>query len=66
MKRGDVGVPRTGTPGALGDPDQPASGTGVPAIADDDVLREQSADDSNLRPPAAAPGNTRAASPAAG
>ena len=43
MKRGDVGVARTGTPGG---PDQPASGNGGPAIAGDDALREQSADDS--------------------
>ena len=46
MKRGDLGVPRTGTPGAPGDRDQPASGNGAPAIAGDDVLREQRADDS--------------------
>ena len=54
MKRGGVGVPRTGTPGAPGDPDQPAGGDGGPAVAGDGALREQSADDS-VRDPGAGP-----------
>ena len=41
MKRGGLGVPRTGPPGTL---ISRAGGDGEPAVAGDDALREQSAD----------------------